>query len=190
MKILKDKHSTTSTPPSSTITTTTTTSTTSTTTATTSGTSPTSALIASSYQETMTLETTAATSTTTASSTASTTTISVTASLDIENSIKNNANPNNVSLHRMPDAEDVNRLEETLMARRSVERVGSLPQTLYYIDDQEQVKVNVNTFKLYYIQGKDIQFYKKNSLRRAHQVTIKTIYYKHYISAKRVLENH
>jgi hypothetical protein len=72
----------------------------------------------------------------------------------------------------MPDAENLNRLEDTLANRRPVERIGAgLPQTLYYIDDQEQVKVNVNTFKLYYIQGKDIQFYKRNSLRRAHQVS-------------------
>lgn len=39
----------------------------------------------------------------------------------------------------------------------------------YYVDDRQQVKINLNAYKMVFVKGSQI-FYKKNSLRRAKQV--------------------
>lgn len=56
-------------------------------------------------------------------------------------------------------------------AKKTPERCGSgaNDKSGYYVDDRQQVKINLNAYKMVFVKGSQI-FYKKNSLRRAKQV--------------------
>lgn len=63
-------------------------------------------------------------------------------------------------------------IDDPFWAKKSVpERCGSgvNDKAGYYVDDRQQVKINLNAYKMVFVKGSQI-FYKKNSLRRAKQV--------------------
>lgn len=104
---------------------------------------------------------------TTSKSTTVTTTITTTPSTN-----KLTGSPTGTAVNSVP-GNGSNNVEEFWrdMKSGSSERLHSDQNKDFYGDDQQQIKLNPSTFKMVYVINKDHIFYKKNSLRRAKQVS-------------------
>lgn len=67
-------------------------------------------------------------------------------------------------------------LNDPFWGKRPPERIGSAANDGYFVEDKSEVKLNLNTYKMVFVMNKDVLFYKKNSLRKAKQVSF-TIFY-------------
>jgi hypothetical protein len=55
--------------------------------------------------------------------------------------------------------------------KNAVERVGQTSlNSDYYVDDNQQIKLNINTYKMIFLSN-DFGFYKKNAIRNARKVS-------------------
>lgn len=62
-------------------------------------------------------------------------------------------------------------LNDPFWGKRPPERIGSGVNDGYFVEDNSEVKLNLNTYKMVFLMNKDVLFYKKNSLRKAKQVS-------------------
>lgn len=62
-------------------------------------------------------------------------------------------------------------LNDPFWGKRPPERIGTAANDGYFVEDKTEVKLNLNTYKMVFVMNKDVLFYKKNSLRKAKQVS-------------------
>lgn len=63
-------------------------------------------------------------------------------------------------------------INDPFWGKRPPERMGSGINDGYFVEDNTEVKLNLNTYKTVFVMNKDVLFYKKNSLRKAKQVSL------------------
>lgn len=63
-------------------------------------------------------------------------------------------------------------INDPFWGKRPPERIGSgSANDGFFVEDKSEVKLNLNTYKMVFVMNKDVLFYKKNSLRKAKQVS-------------------
>lgn len=64
---------------------------------------------------------------------------------------------------------------DPIWGKRMPERLGANINDEIILDDKTEVKLNVNSYKMVFLANRDSLFYRKNSLKKAKQVSFKTV---------------